>query len=245
MQNSVILCIIGIGLGFALSFIFNKLPARWLCDYDETPSDDLFKKRVKFFPVGLISAITLGIGGFVFGYKYNEKYHDIYINIILLMVLFSLIIIFVSDLKYTIIPDQFIVIICICAIFLFVLFCFFKITIFYDYFLSPLLGGIIGGGSMLLMSIMGKLFYKKDVMGFGDVKLFFACGILLGANGAIFCFICSLVVASIFFMINMMFKRLSLVSMVPFGPFICISTTLFMLFSHEIKFFTQWYLSLL
>lgn len=241
MQNSIILCIIGIAVGFVISVIFNKLPAKWLCDYDEKPSEQLLKKRVKVFETGALSSLIMGISGFVIGYKYQ----NVYTYIILMLVLFALTIIFISDMKYMIIPDQFLLIILFCALFLFILFYFFKVTVFYDYLLSPLFGGLIGGGITIAMFAIGKIFYKKEVMGFGDVKLFFVCGLLVGANGAIFCYVCSILVAFFFFLINIILKRISMVSMVPFGPFICISTAVFMLFNFEINLFVQWYLSLL
>jgi prepilin signal peptidase PulO-like enzyme (type II secretory pathway) len=187
-----------------------------------------------------VCAAILGFSGFVMGFKN----HNIYINLILMLVLSSLVIIGISDIKYTIIPDQFVVLIFICAAALFVLYYFFNIITFYNYFLSPAFGAIIGGGSMLLMSLIGRIFYKKDVLGFGDVKLFFVCGLLVGTNGAIFCFISTIVIAAVFFLINMLLKRLSLASLVPLGPFICISTALFILFNTEIGLFTKWYLTL-
>jgi leader peptidase (prepilin peptidase)/N-methyltransferase len=35
------------------------------------------------------------------------------------------------------------------------------------------------------MGIAGKLIYKKEAMGFGDVKLFAAIGLLLGFKGVV------------------------------------------------------------
>jgi hypothetical protein len=64
------------------------------------------------------------------------------------------------------------------------LYCFFIYISFIVFFVACF-WGIIGGGSMLLMSLIGRIFYKKDVWGSSDVSCF-RLRLLVGTNGAIF-----------------------------------------------------------
>ena len=45
--------ILGFLAGLAVVYVFNRMPARWLCDYDETPPPELLDRsiqRVKGWP---------------------------------------------------------------------------------------------------------------------------------------------------------------------------------------------------
>lgn len=48
---------------------------------------------------------------------------------------------------------------------------------------NSLLGGIFGGGLIYTVSIVGKFIFKKDVMGWGDIKLLASYGTILGMGG--------------------------------------------------------------
>ena len=48
-----------------------------------------------------------------------------------------------------------------------------------------LLGMVVGGGIFLLITVIGGLIYGKEAMGFGDVKLMAALGILFGLSNII------------------------------------------------------------
>ena len=52
---------------------------------------------------------------------------------------------------------------------------------------------------MLIIDFLGMKLYKKDGMGFGDVKLFAAVGILTGILGTVCTFAMSLITATVFF----------------------------------------------
>ena len=73
---------------------------------------------------------------------------------------------------------------------------------------SPLLGAAIGGGGMILIDLIGMLVYKKTGMGFGDVKLFGAIGLLTGFPGTLYAYAIAFVSALICFCVIMIIVRI-------------------------------------
>ena len=51
--------------------------------------------------------------------------------------------------------------------------------------MQPLFGALAGGGVMLMVAVLGGALFRKDVMGFGDVKLFACLGLCLGIRGTV------------------------------------------------------------
>lgn len=80
-----------------------------------------------------------------------------------------------TDLKKRILPNELIVAFLVLA-------CAFHISTFYDTlsYKNIVLGCIIGGGSMLIVRTLAGMFYQKEALGMGDVKLLAAAGALLG-----------------------------------------------------------------
>ena len=60
----------------------------------------------------------------------------------------------------------------------------------------------------MIIDLIGMLVYKKDGMGFGDVKLFAAVGILTGFPGTIYAFIISLITATVCFIFIILFSKI-------------------------------------
>ncbi len=195
----VILCL---PLGFALTalgyYIINRIPAKWLCDYNETPSEELLNgKRVKYLPSGIFVSVLMSVCLALCRLQFNKGY-DIYFCV-LALIIFDCLLIAVADIKYQIIPDQFTIILGILAAVISVYDIVRGYNIFHCAWWSPLAGAGIGAASMLLIDFIGMLVYKRDGMGFGDVKLFLAGGILTGFPGTITTFIISIITATVFF----------------------------------------------
>jgi len=62
---------------------------------------------------------------------------------------------------------------------------------------KSLLGILIGSGLVLWIAIFGELIFRKEAMGFGDVKLTAAIGAFFGWQGAVFALAVSSVIGSI------------------------------------------------
>lgn len=198
---------IGFLLIFIAYFLFNKFPAKWYCDYDEEPSEKLLGKRVSFKGSGILISIVAAICLILCRLQFNKGY-----DILFAALGFSIIILFmitISDFKYTIIPDQFTVALAVIFLAVVVYDRIRGYNIFSSEWWQPIAGAAIGGGAMLLINALGVLIYKKEGMGFGDVKLFAAIGILTGFPGTIYTIFISLITASVGFIITLIIQKLN------------------------------------
>ena len=124
------------------------------------------------------------------------------------------------DAEHGIIPDRFNIIIAVCAL---------AIAIFAEpIWIERLIGAVVFCGFLALIAWLTK------GMGWGDVKLFAACGFLLGWKLMLLCVIISSVTASLFSLILMAFRRVSKKDTIPFGPFIAFATLICYLFGNQI-----------
>lgn len=196
---------IGFLLIFIAYFLFNKFPAKWYCDYDEEPSEELLGRRVSYKGSGIILSIITAICLMLCRLQFNKGFDILFalfgISIIILLM------ITISDFKYTIIPDQFTVALALVFLAVVIYDRVRGYNIFSSEWWQPLAGAAIGGGAMLLINALGVIIYKKEGMGFGDVKLFAAIGILTGFPGTIYTIFISLIIASIGFIITIIVKK--------------------------------------
>ena len=191
-------------LGFLLTFvsylIINKMPAKWLCDYDEEPTEDLLSgKRVRYGGSGIIVSVITAVCLVLCRLQFNKGF-DIYFAVFALLITIILTIA-VCDIKYTIIPDQLTAVVAVLAIAISVYDIVRSFRILHFSWWSPLVGLAVGAGLMLIIDLIGMLIYKKQGMGFGDVKLFTAIGILTGLPGTVSVFVVAVILATICFCI--------------------------------------------
>jgi prepilin signal peptidase PulO-like enzyme (type II secretory pathway) len=200
---------LGILAGHASIYIFNKIPAVWLCDYDEEPSDELkdkYTQRVKGYPWRWVLSgffAVIGVRLFVFDWFFAPA---------ALVACLVLVEIAIADHKYGIIPDQFVILLGIASM---------GLTLWHHNWIQPLVGLAIGGGAMLSLALIGHLIFRKEVLGFGDVKLFAVLGLLLGIHGTIFVLAASVFSSSIGFGVALIRRKVKKEEMKPMGPYIC------------------------
>ena len=201
--------IIGTLAGFSAVYIFNKMPASWLCDYGEKPSEELADphiQRVKEWPWRWIYAAAFSC------LLVRLSFFDVQFAVAALFACWALLIIGLADLKYMIIPDQFVIMLALSA---------FGFIPFYDNLWQPAMGAVIGGGVMLMAALLGGAAFKKEVMGFGDVKLFACLGLVFGAKGTIIVLIGSALCSGIAAAIGLASGKYKKDDMKPLGPYIC------------------------
>ncbi len=143
-------------------------------------------------------------------------YFDISIESFSLIVFFSIVIIITFiDIDVQLIPNN-LLIISILPIIAFILFS------QSNSYLSHISGAILLALLFLIIGYFGKLIYKVDSMGMGDVKYAAVIGLLLGWEKGILAFIIAFFSAAVIIVIVSMYKKLSRKQRIPFGPFLSI-----------------------
>ena len=99
-----------------------------------------------------------------------------------------------------------------------------------------LLGMLVGAGSIWLMGAAGKAVFKKDAMGFGDVKLMGMLGGFLGPVGVLMAILLACVVGAVVGVLGWVVTRSHYI---PFGPFLSLGAVAVHFYRPElIQFFT-------
>ena len=194
------------------------MPAEWFCDYGEEPGEELknpFVQRIKSTP-----------------WKYLFSIFFICINIRLVMdsiqfavaatlAIWILVEMSIGDIKYRIIPDELLVLLALTGL---------GFLTYRGSWQSCLLGTGIGFGVMFFVALMGKLAYKRDTVGGGDIKLFTCLGFILGPAGVIAVFMITSMVSAGHYVYLMARKRLKRTDTVPMVPYIAFASVIYLIF---------------
>ena len=164
-------------------------------------------------------------------------------SVFLCLVCTSLVMIVLSDIRYCIIPDELICAGCIFA----------TVAVFPDILsgvnwgsrLSPVLGAAVGAGIIYAINILGRLLYKKDALGMGDLKLMVVCGIVCGTSGTVIAMLVGILAAGIWFAGAIALKKVRSEEYMPLGPFLVLGTLFTLCFRPMIDAFLAWYISLI
>ncbi len=199
----------GVIAGHAVVYLFNRLPAQWLCDYDEDPPEELRDtsvQRIKGYPWKLVlSGLFICIAIHLVFYNWQFCAAAMFYS-------WALAMIFVADRKYGIIPDQFVIMTAASAM---------GFIPFHESFMQQVFGVLLGAGIMLMSALLGKVIFKKESLGFGDVKLFAALGLALGLKGTLVVLVLSSITAAFSFAVKLARKKIKRDDMVSLGPYIC------------------------
>ena len=147
----------------------------------------------------------------------------------------ALICIFFIDLEHMLIYNRFILIVAAAGL----------IAMFHDSFTKPgdhVVGALVGGGIFALLYFGAILLLKREAMGFADVKLAAAAGLLLGWQKLLFAMLIASVVGSVVLVILNRVKNQERNTEYPFGPFIVGGVLVAMLAGAPI---ISWYVGLL
>ncbi len=211
-----VLAVLAFVLGSLGCKILNKIPAKWLCDYDEEPSEELlsgnrFKKSwgllmgAVFAVFIAMTIITNGVG---------VKLPAIFILYFFLMLISA------SDAKYTIIPDEFTVVVLVISIGLAVI-DLVTVKSFVKAWYEPLIGGACGGTVLLALDMLSTLMFKKPGFGFGDVKLLAAMGIMLGWKCTLVVLVTASFLAVVHILVLIFSGKTENGIYLPMGPYLC------------------------
>lgn len=94
------------------------------------------------------------------------------------------------------------------------------------------IGMFLGATIFFILTVLGNIVFKKETMGFGDVKLMGAIGLFFGWRNIILISILSFLVAAIYsigLIIVKKIKKQEIEEFIPFGPFIVIASIIVMI----------------
>lgn len=209
--------------GFSAVAIFNGMPPGWLTDYGETPSEELldrYKPRINRNPWAYILSVVLSLAFIKFIFI---DYRFFACGVVLM---WTLAVMSLSDAKYRIIPDQFVILAFISG---------FGFIPFIDSWQAQLIGLLIGGGIMLLVAVLSKFALKQIAVGGGDIKLFAALGLCLGVKGVVAVMILTCLIMGIYALFKMGKGELSIKDSLPMVPYIFVSTGLYLSIIWELQ----------
>ncbi len=109
------------------------------------------------------------------------------------------------------------------------------------YFTSALLGAVVGFAVLWLIGFLGKIWFKKEAMGEGDVFLAAALGACLGVKGVLLAILLSYFLAAVVAIYLLVTGRTKMGQYIPFGPALASGGILALFYGPRI---IDWYLRL-
>jgi len=100
--------------------------------------------------------------------------------------------------------------------------------------LRSAVGLAAGWGALWVVGAVGKLIFKKDAMGFGDVKLLGAIGAFFGWRAVLFNILVSSLLGSLVGLVLVVAGRKGLQSRIPYGPYIALAALVWMLWGERL-----------
>ncbi|MEM7164490.1 MAG: prepilin peptidase [Planctomycetota bacterium] len=109
-------------------------------------------------------------------------------------------------------------------------------------FLAALFGMGVGAGALYSVGVLGKIAFKKDAMGLGDVKLMALLGAALGWKGVLLAIFVACLLGSV---IGIAVKLITRSSYIPFGPFLAAGAMILILWHQQVDAALDWYVQLI
>ena len=99
--------------------------------------------------------------------------------------------------------------------------------------INSLIGMLVGAVTLLIVGYLSIVFFKKEGMGLGDVKLAAGIGTFLGWKGVLLTLILSFFLGAIIGGILILLHKKKMSGYIPFGPFIALSNILVVFFNEK------------
>ena len=226
----VLVGVIGLFVGQFIDWMNLRLP-----EHKKVISKEFFSMYLKHSKSKYILAILTAIIYILLLYFIGWQNNIIYkIQLISYMILTPLLIsAFIIDYKLQIIPNRLNL-----TIFEFgLLFTFIEAIFDVDVAINHMLGGLLGAGVFLIITLIGGLIAGKEAMGFGDVKFMGAIGLFFGWMQMIEVSAIAFFIAAIISILLIITKRRKTNEYIPFGPFIVIATFVVMIIPSDALLF--------
>ncbi|NLL83931.1 MAG: prepilin peptidase [Lentisphaerae bacterium] len=99
---------------------------------------------------------------------------------------------------------------------------------------GSLIGGGVGFGLLYLVAVVGEKIFKKEAMGFGDVKLMGAVGAFLGWKAVLFTIVTASAAGSVAGLTLIALKKNELQGRIPFGPYLSLGAAVWLFWGERI-----------
>lgn len=216
--------LLGIGVGQFLDWANNRLQ-----NHEPVICKELFKGYLPNIkvncPLMFSTAILYIIMLYTFGFS---------IQLIEYLILVPMFIsVFVIDYKEQIIPNRLVLTI-------------FEVGLVFGFIggissstllVDKIIGMFAGGGIFLIITLIGGAIAGKEAMGFGDVKLMGALGLIFGLVNTIMITVLSFLLGAIISVILLASKKKKTNEYIPFGPFIIMATLAVMVVPYNIMLY--------
>ena len=199
-------------------YFFNKMPAQWFCDYGERPTEEMmdpYTQRVKSYPWKYIFTMLFVI------LNIKMVMDDWQFAVAGLCAIWLLLEMAIADIKYRIIPDQLILLLTVCAV---------GFIPYLGSWKACFMGAAIGFGIMGATALLGKLAYKRETLGGGDIKLFTSLGLMTGPVGMICVILLTTFLSAGHMVYLLSTKKIKKTDTVPMVPYIAIAATTYLVF---------------
>lgn len=218
----VLVGLIGLIIGQFIDWCNKRLPK-----YKKVFSKEFFTEYLKNFKPNYILAIITSLIYILLLYFIGWQESILYkIELLKYMILTPMILsALVIDFKLQIIPNRLNLTIFEIGL----LFTFIEGIYNINLAITMILGGIVGAGIFLIITLIGGMIAGKEAMGFGDVKLMGALGLLFGWVNIIIISLLSFLIGSVISIILLASKKKKTDEYIPFGPFIVIATFVVMI----------------
>ena len=223
----VLVGLIGLFMGQFVDWMNLRLP-----EYKKVFSKEFFTiylKNVKpKYILAIITAIIYMLLLYLIGWQDNILYRFQLIKYLILtpMILSALMI----DYKLQIIPNRLNLTIFEVGL----LFTFIEGTQNIDLAINNLLGGLLGAGIFVLITLIGGMIAGKEAMGFGDVKFMGALGLFFGWMNIISISVLAFLLAAVISVALIATKIRKSDEYIPFGPFIVLATFIVMIVPFDV-----------
>lgn len=199
-------------LGVLSVFVWDITPTSWLCEYGEIPD---IKHNVKNRSIR-VYVTFFQVVFFLYLLQATTFSTDVSILFIHTIVLFSLLQISISDVKFQIIQDQWIIVIAICALALPL------------EFQAKVQGFLLPVIFYYTLALLQKLWNIQAPFGMGDAKLIAALGLCFGSAALTFIVCVALLISGAWAALLVLEKKATKKDRIFFGPFLAIACVYFM-----------------
>ena len=216
--------VLGIVLGNAAVYLFNHVPGKWLCDYGQEPDEELLHptcQRVKSTPWKFVFSGAFVVIGIYMGTK--EPFYALPAVFAMWMLLEMSI----ADIKYMIVPDQFIIGLLVCGL---------GILPTSEDLMINVYGAAAAFVVLIAIAGLSKLIYKQSAIGGADIKLFTALGLLTGIYGVAIIFVLSTLISAGHFVVLLILKKAKLRDRRPMVPYIAGCAAFYMVFLRDLLY---------